>query len=49
MDKQISNILGVLGHPKGIGGLTFNFVCGGLDVSIPQNDPIRQTLLKDNK
>jgi hypothetical protein len=39
----------VLGCSKGIGGLTFNFVWGGLDVSIPQNDPIRQILLKENK
>jgi hypothetical protein len=33
-------IVSVLGHPKGLGGLTSNFLCGG-GVDVFWNDPLR--------
>jgi hypothetical protein len=32
-------IVNVLGHPKGVGGLTSNFLCGG-GMDVFWNDPI---------
>jgi hypothetical protein len=32
-------IVNVLGHPKGVGGLTCNFLCGG-GMDVFWNDPI---------
>jgi hypothetical protein len=34
-------IVNVLGHPKGVGGLTSNFLCGG-GMDVFWNDPICQ-------
>jgi hypothetical protein len=33
-------IVNVLGHPKGVGGLTSNFLCGG-GMDVFWNDPYR--------
>ena len=47
-------IVNVLGHPKGVGGLTSNFLCGGgMDVFwnepnlVPRLFPLRASLGKD--
>jgi hypothetical protein len=34
-------IVNALGHPKGVGGLTSNFLCGG-GMDVFWNDPIHQ-------
>ena len=40
-------IVSVLGHPKGVGGLTSNFLCGkGIDVF--WNEPLVESLIKEN-
>jgi hypothetical protein len=36
--KMFLIIVNVLGHPKGVGGLTSNFLCGG-GIDVFWNDP----------
>jgi hypothetical protein len=40
-------IVNVLGHPKGVGGLTSNFLCGG-GMDVFWNDPLCNFLLYKN-
>jgi hypothetical protein len=39
-EKMFLIIVSVLGHPKGVGGLTSNFLCGG-GMDVFWNDPIQ--------